>query len=349
METAVARGDVRALANVVDWDDVLKLALRDLELSAKSRSEFRRGVLSSLQQPSGILGVIIQNVSQGGSYRLLRIGERDGQKSILMRMAGTSGVNYHEYLLTNIGGQPQATDIYIYLSAERISDTLRRAAIPLVQHESRNLVDRLTKTESAFVANVETIQKMTEAMQNARHAEAIDLYRQLPAELQRDKNIMLIRYQSAVTLGEAETTATLDDFRAHHPHDVGVDFMLIDFYVLKRDFASALECIDRLDQAVGGDPYLDSMRAEIVLQQGHPAEALRLAERAVTAVADLPGPRFSLIGASLATKDFGRTAAEMREVEQRFGLDFGELNANPAYAEFVKSPEGVAWQRRHRR
>jgi predicted Zn-dependent protease len=288
-------------------------------------------------------------VADGGSYRLLRIGTKDGHKTIVMRMAGTSGINYHEYLLANEGGQARAVDLYIYLSAERISETLRRTAIPLAQHDSRNLLQRLTRSESAFVANMDKIQQMTSMLQQGRHEETMRIYRQLPIELQQDKNMLLIRYQAAVNLGEAELTATLSDFRAHHPHDVGVDFMLIDYYVLKKEFEAALASIDRLDQAVGGDRYLDTLRAEVALQQGDQNRALQLAEKAVAAAEDLTGPRFTLIAVLLATKDYTRTLREMREVEDRFSIDFGNLSENAIYADFLKSKEGEEWQRSHRR
>jgi predicted Zn-dependent protease len=219
----------------------------------------------------------------------------------------------------------------------------------LVPHESRNKLERLTRTESAFIANLETIQLMTAAMQNGSHADVLAIYRQLPEELQLDKSMLLIRYQAAVNLGEEALTATLSDFRTHHPHDVGVDFMLIDYYVLKQDYANALQSVDRLDGAVGGDPYLDTLRAELTLRQGNQAEALQLAERAAAAAGDLPGPRFTLIAVLLAAKDYARTLAEMRELEQRFPVEFGNLHENPVYADFVKSKEGEEWQRSHSR
>ena len=34
----------------------------------------------------------------------------------------------------------------------------------------------------------------------------------------------------------------------------------IDYYLLKKDYPRGLECIDRFEQAVGGDPYLNIIR-----------------------------------------------------------------------------------------
>jgi hypothetical protein len=85
------------------------------------------------------------------------------------------------------------------------------------------------------------------------------------------------------------------------------------------------------------------------LRQGNQAEALQLAERAAAAVGDLPGPRFTLIAVLRAAKDYSRTLAEMRELEQRFPVEFGNLHENPVYADFVKSKEGEEWQRSHSR
>jgi hypothetical protein len=349
METAVERGQLADFTRAIDWDAIVDKAIGDFGLSPRVRSAYRRRIFETMRSESGFSGQILQNVATGGSFRFLRVRELDGQKSVLFRLIGPSGVNYYELLLSNESERLKADDIYIFLSAEKLTQTMRRAALPLAEVDGPTGLRQLTKTDVALLENYQKFSQMTELVQGQRSAEGMAIYRELPPELQRDKNVLLMRYQAAVGLGEEETVAALDDFRRYHPNDVGLDFMLIDYFVAKKEYAKALESVDRLGQAVGGDAYLDSLRAKIALQQGDGAAALQLAEKAVAAVPDLTGPRFTLIEVLLAAKDHGRALVEMQEVERRFPVEFGDLNENPMYADFVKSPQGEEWRRVHRR
>ena len=62
-----------------------------------------------------------------------------------------------------------------------------------------------------------------------------------------------------------------------YPTDPGLDLLSITYYTDKKDFARARECVDRLETAVGGDPYLDVTRAAINRAAGKYEEARRLA------------------------------------------------------------------------
>jgi hypothetical protein len=349
IETAVEHGQLAEFTRAIDWDTIVAKAIGDFGLSPRVRSEYRRRIFETMRSESGFSGTILQNVATGGSFKFLRMRELDGQRSILFRLIGPSGLNYYELLLSNESGRLKADDIYIFLSAEKLTQTMHRAALPLAQVDGSAALRQLNKTDVVLLDNYQKFSQMTELVNGQRSAEGMAVYRELPPELQQDKNVLLMRYQAAVGLGEVETVAALDDFRRHHPNDVGLDFMLIDYFVAKKEYPKAVESVDRLDQAVGGDPFLDTLRAKIALQQGDSAAALQLAEKAVAAVPDLTGPRFALIEVLLAAKDYGRALIEMQDVERRLPVEFGDLNENPMYVEFVKSPQGEEWRRSHNR
>jgi hypothetical protein len=349
MEAAVKQRDKRAFGEMIDWNVVLDRSLRELQLPPEADRGFRSGVLDSINDSGGWADQIIQQCTNGASYRFLRARENDGQKTVLFRLNGPSGINYHEYLLTNAGGRLRASDAIIYLAGERMSEIFRRSAIPLAQQLPKMWLDRLTKPQSTYIANFRNVSKMAEKLREQRPDEALAIYRQLPAELQRDKNVLMIRYQAAVAASDLELIAALEDFRRHHPNDVCLDFLLIDYYIVRREFAKALEAINRVDKSVGGDPFLDSLRADVVFRQGDSAKAFQFAENAVNGVKDVADPVYTLIGLSLEAKDHARTLAGLRLLEVRFQVRFADLKTVPEYAEFVKSPQGAEWIRTHPR
>jgi len=348
IENAVKANDKQVFGDFIDWDGVIKQAIEPLALPLQAQTGYRRGVLNSVNGEAGLTGQILKQVAAGGSYRFLRVRELDGQKTIVFRLLGDSGVNYHEYLLRDDEGKWRASDIYIFLSAERISETLRRSAIPLAQQLSRGWLEKLTKSQSAYIANFEKISRMADTLRT-NPAETLNIYQQLPAEVQQDKNVLLFRYQAASAVGEQELIAAIEDFRKFHPNDVGVDFLLIDYLVLKAEFDEALTSIDRLDKSVGGDPYLDTLRAEIVVKQKDVPKALQLAEQSVRGAPDIIEPHLTLISLLLESKSHARTLAGLRHLEQNFKFNPGDVSGHPIYADFVKSPEGVEWVRTHPR
>ncbi len=69
-----------------------------------------------------------------------------------------------------------------------------------------------------------------------------------------------MRYQAAAQTGEAELLQVVEDFRGYYPDDVCLDFLLVDYHVLRKEHDKALEAIDRLDASVGGDTHLNLLR-----------------------------------------------------------------------------------------
>jgi hypothetical protein len=348
LEAAVKEGDNTAFANALDWGALLDRTTASLGLPAQAEAGFRRGAMTSLESNTGFAAQIIKEAAEG-SYRFLRVRQMDGQKTVLFRLVAEAGVNYHEYLLADSKGRPRASDIFIYLSGERLSNTLRRSAFALAQQESRSWLEKLTKEESAYIKHFDEVRTMMDRFREKRYGESLAIYRKMPPELQRDKNVLLIRNQAAMFAGDQELLESIEDFRRFHSDDICLDFLLIDYYVLRKEFAKAVESLDRLDLAVGGDPYLDSLRADATYRSGDKEKAFRLAENAINGASDIVDPYFAMISLTLEEKDHVRTLAGLRRVEERFGLQFDDLSETPAYAEFARSPQGAEWASTHPR
>ena len=106
-------------------------------------------------------------------------------------------------------------------------------------------------------------EQMTTEVRNDHPAEALKIYQQFPPELKKDKDLLLIRLQAAHDVSDQEYSGAIEDFRATHPDDACVELLSIGYYLLKKDSPRAFACIDRFEKAVGGDPYLNVMRANI--------------------------------------------------------------------------------------
>ena len=56
-------------------------------------------------------------------------------------------------------------------------------------------------------------------------------------------------------------------FSQAHPNDAMIDLISVDAYILRKAYDKALEAIDRVDKAIGRDPYLKVLRGNVLLRE----------------------------------------------------------------------------------
>ncbi len=346
LENQAAAGNLSAFNDAINWDAILDRAVGGISVDDRMKNGFRQGVLQTVGQPQGLPSQIIQQTEQGGDYKYLGTHMVGDEKRVVfrLRLSGDRGVNYHDMkVLKNEQGQTKAVDIYVLMSAEFMSKTLRRAFIPLAAEQSKSVFQKLTQAENDFVKNVTKFQKMTQLYRSGEFPQVETVYRSLPDSMQQEKNIMLIWLQAASQISDAKYANAIKDFRRYHPNDPCVDIISIDSHILKGQYDEALQCIDRLDESVGGDPYLNVMRANIMLGKGDNASARKFATLAVKEEPTLPPAYWALVSVSLADKNYDETVQQLNLLKTKFALAFDDLTQVPDYADFVKSPQYKDW------
>jgi tetratricopeptide (TPR) repeat protein len=347
LEQIVQSGDLTAFNNVVDWDAILEKATSGFPGVEKARRQFIAGVKQTVGHRTGIGWAILGEVAKGGSYKFLHVHTQYDQKRVLFRflLAGQQGVNYHDFILVRQSdGKIRAVDLYIFLSAEMLSTAIRRGFIPVVAEASKSVLAKLTGAESEYVKHAKVIAQMPNAVVSGNYQQALEIYRRLPPALQKDKNILMLRLRAAQATGDKALHATaIDDFRRYHPDDPCVDILAIDVHILNKRYDEALKCIDRLDVAVGGDPYLDVLRASSRIVQGDYAAARAFAQKAIDAEELLIDAYWTLVTIALAEKNFDETTRLLNLIIQKFNVEIGDLSGNPPYAEYIKSPQYKQW------
>jgi hypothetical protein len=344
IEQAVKARDSAGLNSKIDWNALLETATAGAG-SANEQKQFSKGVLKSMLQENRFAGEVVKMTENGGSYELLHLENRKGRRSALFRARTPEGaLNYHKLLLARRpDGQVKAVDIYVFAAGELMSETLRRAYLPLVVHSSRNFLEKLTRSENDYIKNIDTILKMTNSLRDGQPQETLAAYAKLPPSLQKEKSVLIIRMRAAQAVSEAEYAAAIEAIRTNFPDDPSLDLISLDGFVLKKQFDEALACLDRLDKSVGGDPYLDYMRGNVNLEKGDAAAALKCAQRAGEGMPKLIDPRWVVVAASMQLKDFDTTLAELKSIKHDFDFKFGDLSKQEPYAEFAKSPQYQEW------
>ncbi len=325
-----------------DLDRYTERILTGLKLDAKDKRDFIGGVTSSFRWGT----VIAKQLGEGGSYLLLRTYTKGRHPHAVYRMLSSEGmVNYHDLQFTKDGAGAKVFDAYIFMTGELLSETTRVAVAPaLAKGKGWSLSKLLGVKEDS---GLEYIEKMKKQFEAGDHAGVLKTFASLPADGKKAKLALMLRLRAAQQMGDAEHQSAITDLLTAFPQDAAVNFIQIDGYSLTKEYDKSIACIDNLDRAVGGDAYLDSMRAATLLMADRLPEARIKGEAAVKAVPEVLFAWWNLMTIVLKQKDHARVVQMMGEMEERFALSFGDLTTIEAYKEFSASVEYAAWLERH--
>ncbi len=351
MIDVLKRGDSEGMNALIDWDALLERTTAGIDVAPEVRDGFIKGVKEARNAPGSLVTELIGAVRRGGEISLLRVHLVDKSPRALLRMAfpENGGVNYYDMVLTRRpDGEVRAVDLFVYISGELFSQTLRKGYIQLAAYENRNFLDKLTGREQTFVQNLPKMKRMTDAIAAGQYDQALATFDELPEDLKHEKLFLLIRIRAAQAKDDMTLyAATIEDLRKHYPDDPSINFLSIDGYVLKKEFDKALASIDRLDANLGGDPYLNVLRAGILLQQGKNEEARNVALKAIAEEPSLLDAYWTLVTISLKEEKYDETLRLLTQLEKDFQLQMRDMSQIPEYAGFVKSPQYQEWQKAH--
>ncbi len=322
--------DAAALEPLFDLDQMITRALAGRKMSRGEADGFRRGLSRS---PLGNLGKTMCQWLEGSSYTYLRTLNIDGTPRPLFRLLGDDGFNYHQLELDKQGRGIRVADISILATGESLSETMR------------DLRDSLAESDN--VTELGAAMKRIQSLTDDKHPrEALDLLRTLPADVRASKMVLTVEIQLARSLGDdAGYLEVIERYAKSFPNDPSLDFVRIDSDVLHKQYDAELAAIDRIDKRVGGDPYLDVMRAGAYLELHQPAEAIARARKATEREATMKDAWWMLLSAQAAGKDFTGAIATLEVLRDKFGVrvDPASLGADERFQELVGSKDYRAW------
>ncbi len=260
-ERAAKAPGAAQLEAMIKYDLIVDKAIAGFELSATQKSQFKTGLIRGMRQNS--LGA---ELKRGGNViTFLRMREKDGITTALFRIAvgNDGGIGYVE---TGFGYSPSGTvvinDVFTYATAEWLSQTLRKRTLPVVAEMNKSFFQRLgNKADNDFIKHGSTISRVA-SQGHARPAWALREIKKLPASLQKDKSVLVMRITFAsATNDDSEYLSAIEAMRRAYPNDPAQKLFVVDYYFLKKQNQKACEAIRELDKMVGGDPALGVLEA----------------------------------------------------------------------------------------
>lgn len=341
-EAKVTQQKGQALLSGLNVQKLLDRCLQGLELKPDFAMGFRLGAGGAFSQAIG--KQVDQNLTDNGHYRFLRVHPVDNGKRVLFRMGGDAGVNYHDMVLDRRSdGQLEIVDMHVAMSGELLSETLRRAVVMAAAAQQGSFLRQLTGQLSDIEKSHRQIIQFNSLKAGEQYPAAMAVYKQLPPSVQADKTMALGRVFLAMKLGDQEYVAAITDFRKIYPNDPCIDFLSIDFHMLRKEFDQAHAAINAVEKALGGDIYLNALHANVYAEQQKWPEAKQAIATVIAAEPTLTSPLYLQAGIGVAQPDYKLVADSFRELKRKHGLDLSGIVAVPEYAGFVKSPEYQEW------
>lgn len=340
VEKAVNDGDMVSLERLFDFDAILDRAIGGDHLPAKQEWLFRTRMKSSVALSQGVVG----GVKNHGSYRLLKVerGSVPGTFKAWFRLATPGGINYHVYDLATAGEHTRIVDLLIFSLGEPISQTFRRAYLPLF-YETEHLQD-LQPEDRAYLEHVGPVARIGKFVQAGDGQAALKVYYSLPRVLRETKQLGVLRLTAAEVADDwEEFELAVESLNELFPQDPTNAFLIIDAFLSFGENEAALKAIDQVEQAVGEDAYLNAWRASAYLAQEDLEKAKSAAQQAHQAEPNQVMPLFLFVYVSLEEKDFEETVRLLTKLREELQYPLPDLKSLEVYHDFLQSQAYDQW------
>jgi tetratricopeptide (TPR) repeat protein len=238
-------------------------------------------------------------------------------------------------------GTISAVDYLDIRLGELKSTVFRHIFLPFASKESGASFSN--PTLDAFAKNWSSVQEIQQARQAKDFQKALQLYKQLPPELQKERICLNEAIGASQKISPEEYFSVLETFKSAFPNDPFVDLTLTDYYILQKDYDKCIECILRLDKYLGGDAVQNNHAATIYFNQEKYDEARKMAEKAIELENDFLPAYENLLLISFKEKNFDKSVNLLEILNEKFKMNIHELPPNSSNEDFLKSPQYQEW------
>jgi hypothetical protein len=340
LEESVRSCDAIRSDDLVNIHSIYEIALREINYPEQVEQIY----LDAASKQSMMASVISQ-VRNSGTYHFLRLRKIAGAYHPLFRLVHFDGAfTYHEFeLMLNSDGQAIASDFYSTVLGRWMQEDIASTMVSDLNVRG----DRVEPSANAqrFLAHIKTFQRMLQAIQsNEMLLEALREFRTLPRELQADRRYLIMATNIAGRISEEELVVEAARFKEHISDELMLDHILLGLMIQQKDTEKSLQIIQRIDERIGGDRFLDLTRANAYLASNRIDEATKSIEGIHLAFPDIYAIYRTRAVLACRRHDFELASRIIREIDAQFGstIDFGRVMDDKEFEEYAASSEFAA-------
>lgn len=267
------------------------------------------------------------------SFSLIGVRDRGSGRRLVFRMiAREECVTYVEFSYARFRDGIRLTDAYFHPVGHFMSDSYRSDKAADVRLEIQNLKRGKILREKLTAARAGDVQ------------EFVKIYQEMPWDEESRRRCLIPLLMISPSLSDDDFAMAVGEARKRFPTDVQVNLSLAWAFESRESGLEALEPIDRVNEAIGGDPYLRAWKAGFQANTGKDDDAKALIAEVLTdSPLDWDTVQLSLWNC-LRRKDYAQATQVMDVVIRDFekgAIDQFELDG---YAEFTQSVAFQEWK-----
>lgn len=248
LENSIDEGNVEDYISKLDLDYFLNKSTHNIGLSSAKKNGFRDGLETGI---AVLPNQLVSKVSAGELYEFIsyRYDTSENSYYVLFRFfSEEEGINYHDYKVSKNGDDYYFNDIYIYLTGENMSQTMKRFVMS--GFSSNNLMAIFNQSKKRDFNNVIEASK---ALRNGDYQKAYDFYNSLESEMKTEKFVLIMKAQSAIRVSDEAYYEAMEELKTNYPDDKTLSLNYIDYYIMQEDYSKTLEMVNNLKKETGDD------------------------------------------------------------------------------------------------
>lgn len=241
------------------------------ETGSNLNNDYLKGVAQALTK-SDLGKLIVSLIKDNGSYTYLRSYQKDGRQHILFRFFQGEGLNYHDYELVKYKDGVRIADLFDYMTGQNFTKTVAQliTSVDDLSKEAGDMLADKSLKEMVQIKNLVSVEKYEEAKK---------YYDRLPESFKKEKIFQTMNLQITSGLSDDAYSEALFKFEQSFANDPSAQLALVDAYFFKKEYAKAIGALDKLDSAIGGDPFINYIRALLISQTGDTKQTIKYLEK----------------------------------------------------------------------
>lgn len=247
LQSSIEKREAGFYNNAIDKAYFLKKAgLKDAGDKGKAFGEGIAGKLNIGTQ-------LVNSLSKKGLYQLVKQYEKENKQHLIFRLYDNGSLNYHDIELIKKGAEVKISDLFVYTSGELLSETIHN-----LYQQMMKLMDKPNSEDEEWLNKLPA---MRVKMNKGDYEGALQDYESLPEKIKKLRAIALMRIMITSGLAdEAQYSAAIEAYQQQFPNEPNMHLVLIDGYIMKKEYDNAFQAVNKLDSMINKDPFLDYYR-----------------------------------------------------------------------------------------
>lgn len=324
--------------NLMDWKLILLRGLKGI----KQNSEYFDGFLSSVNKQTDLGQSLINQIKKGSilTYLKQQSANEDNVQKILFRIYDTNGggLNYINFLIKKFPNkQYKIIDYYPFIVGEYFSESIARFY--------KTGLQEVMKANSNVLDNMSIFKKLPELIRNGNYKEAWTLIGNLDDEWKNQKFCWVYRIAVSQKIDNALYSKTIDEYEKRFPNDPSLYLISIDGYYLNKEYEKALDCINKLDNSIEGDVFLDFLRGNLYMILEKKDEAKKTYARFLENFPAFKIVYNKLLDLVVNDKEYEKAIQLLDKISENFDVPKNQLISliKEEYKEFSESKIFIKW------